>query len=89
MVEAGFETQLKKMSSECESASDISIKYYATDLPEKNSANLEDLMKLIQEFPSRLKKINEGKGVPIQAGLVLLSSPTIIIIIVVNFISDR
>ncbi|XP_068683033.1 uncharacterized protein [Montipora capricornis] len=66
VVHAGLETQLKKLSSECDSASDLSIEYYATDLPEKNPTNLEDLVKLIQEFPSRLKKINEGKGVPIQ-----------------------
>ena len=89
MVKAGLETQLKKLLSECESASELSIEYYATDLPEKNPTNLEDFVKLIQEFPSRLEKINEGKGIPIQAGLVPLSSPTIIIIIVVNFISDR
>ena len=89
MVKAGLETELKKLSSKCESASELSIEYYTTDLPEKSPTNLEDLVKLIQEFPSRLKKINEGKGIPIQAGLVPLSSPTIIIIIVVNFISDR
>ena len=82
VVHAGLETQLKKLSSECDSASHLSIEYYATDLPEKNPTNLEDLVKLIQEFPSRLKKINEGKGVPIQVGLVPLSSPPIIILLV-------
>ena len=82
MINPGLEAQLKKLSSECNSASDLSIEYYATDLPDKNPTNLEDLVKLIQQFPSRLKKINEGKGVPIQAGLVPLSSPPIIILFV-------
>lgn len=61
-----MEVQLKKLSSECDNASDLTIEYYATDMPDKNPTNLEDLVKLIQEFPSRLKKINKGEGVPIQ-----------------------
>jgi len=65
-INAGLEFQLKKLSSECDNASDLNIEYYATDMPDKNPTNLEDLVKLIQEFPSRLAKINEGQGVPIQ-----------------------
>ena len=61
-----LETELKKLTSDCSNASDLSIEYYATDLPDKNPTNLDDLVKLIQEFPSRLEKINDGQGVPIK-----------------------
>ena len=63
---AGLETQLKKLTSDGDKESDLSIEYYATDLPDKNPTNVEDLVKLIQEFPSRLKTINNGLGVPIK-----------------------
>ena len=67
-IGVGLEAQLKKLSSECKNASDLCIEYYATDLPDKNPTNLEDLIKLIKEFPSRLGKINQGQGVPIKVG---------------------
>ena len=63
---AGLEAQLKKLTSDGDKESDLSIEYYATDLPDKNPTNVEDLVKLIQEFPSRLKTINNGLGVPIK-----------------------
>ena len=66
---AGLEAQLNKLTSDCEKASDLSIEYYATDLPDKNPTNLEDLVKLIQEFPSRLRTINDGLGVPIKVNV--------------------
>ena len=65
-VIAGLETQLKKVTSDGDKESDLSIEYYATDLPDKNPTNVEDLVKLIQEFPSRLRTINNGRGVPIK-----------------------
>ena len=65
-VTAGLETQLKKLTSDGDKESDLSIEYYATDLPDRNPTNVEDLVKLIQEFPSRLKTINNGLGVPIK-----------------------
>ena len=65
-VTAGLEAQLKKLTSDGDKESDLSIEYYATDLPDKNPTNVEDLVKLIQEFPSRLKTINNGLGVPIK-----------------------
>ena len=73
-INAGLEGQLKKLSSECDNASDLNIDYYATDMPDKNPTNLKDLVKLIQEFPSRLAKINEGQGVPIQVFEYLFNS---------------
>ena len=65
-VTAGLEAQLNELTSSCDKESDLSIEYYATDLPDKNPTNLEDLVKLIQEFPSRLRTINNGRGVPIK-----------------------
>ena len=65
-VTAGLEAQLNELTSSCDKESDLSIEYYATDLPDKNPTNVEDLVKLIQEFPSRLRTINNGRGVPIK-----------------------
>ena len=65
-VTAGLEAQLKKLTSDGDKESGLSIEYYATDLPDKNPTNVKDLVKLIQEFPSRLKTINDGLGVPIE-----------------------
>ena len=61
-VSAGLEAYINELKSSC----DLSIEYYATDVPDKNPTNVEDLVKLIQEFPSRLRTINNGKGVPIK-----------------------
>ncbi|KAL9985830.1 hypothetical protein ACROYT_G008278 [Oculina patagonica] len=65
-VDAGLKASLDKLSSECSDVSDISIKYYATDLPDKLPTTLEGLVTLIETFPSRLKKINDGRGIPMQ-----------------------
>ena len=43
-VIAGLETQLKKVTSDGDKESDLSIEYYATDLPDKNPTNVEDLV---------------------------------------------
>ena len=66
VVDAGLKASLNKLSSECSDVSDIAIKYYATDLPDKLPTTLEGLVSLIEEFPSRLKSINDGKGIPMQ-----------------------
>ena len=65
-VTGGLEAQFKKLTSDGDKEGDLTIDYYATDLPDKNPTNVEDLVKLIQEFPSRLKTINNGLGVPIK-----------------------
>ena len=69
VVTAGLEAELNKLTSDCDKANDLSIEYYATDLPDKNPTNVEDLVKLIQEFPSRLRTINDGLGVPIKVNV--------------------
>ena len=63
---AGLEAHINELTSNCDKESGLSIEYYATDLPDKNPTNVEDLVKLIQEFPSRLRTINNGRGVPIK-----------------------
>ena len=73
-VDVGLKASLNKLSAECNDVSDISIKYYATDLPGKLPTTLEGLVSLIEEFPSRLKGINDGKGIPMQ---VRFSSATV------------
>ena len=69
IVTAGLEAQLNKLASDGDKANDLSIEYYATDLPDKNPTNVDDLVKFIQEFPSRLRTINDGLGVPIKVNV--------------------
>ena len=64
-VNAGLKASLDKLSAECNDVSDIAIKYYATDLPDKLPTTVEDLVLLIEKFPSRLKNLNDGKEIPI------------------------
>ena len=64
-VNAGLKASLDKLSAECNDIADIAIKYYATDLPDKLPTTMEDLVLLIEKFPSRLKNLNDGKGIPI------------------------
>ncbi|XP_074611613.1 uncharacterized protein LOC141866092 isoform X4 [Acropora palmata] len=73
-VDVSLKAQLQKLTTECSALSDISIKYYSTDLPSKAPTNLNELVKLIEGFPSRLEKINEGKGIPLQFELQPIST---------------
>ena len=66
VVNAGLKASLDKLSAECSDVSDIAIKYYATDLPDKLPTTMEDLVSVIENFPSRLKKFNDGKGIPMK-----------------------
>ncbi|RMX52156.1 hypothetical protein pdam_00024831, partial [Pocillopora damicornis] len=73
-VNAGLKASLDKLSAECNDVSDIAIKYYATDSPDKLPTTVEDLVLLIEKFPSRLKNLNDGKGIPISFELVPIKS---------------
>ncbi|KAL9985836.1 hypothetical protein ACROYT_G008285 [Oculina patagonica] len=73
-ADIGLRAELKKLTSTCKDTADISIKYYATDLPDKLPTTLNDLVKLIEEFPSRLKNINDGKGIPLQFELLPINA---------------
>ena len=66
LADVGLKDQLHKLSSECTDASDFEISYYATDQPDKLPTNLDDLIKLIETSPQRMKDINEGRGVAIK-----------------------
>lgn len=66
VVDAGLKAQLNMLSTECNDLSDMTIEYYATDLPDKLPTTLAGLVKLIEDFPSRLKNINDGDGIPVQ-----------------------
>ena len=61
-----LDAQLKKLTEECSALSEMSIKYYSTDLPPKAPTDLEELVELIKGFPSRLEKLKEGKGIPLE-----------------------
>ena len=65
-VNAGLKASLNKLSAECNDILDIAINYYATDLPDKLPTTMEDLVSVIENFPSRLKKLNAGKGIPMK-----------------------
>ena len=65
-VNAGLKASLDKLSAECNDILDIAINYYATDLPDKLPTTMEDLVSVIENFPSRLKKLNAGKGIPMK-----------------------
>ena len=56
---------MNSLTSDCNSASDLQVDYYDTGLPDKLPTDLGELTRMIEEFPSRLKDINDGKGVPI------------------------
>ena len=65
-ADVGLKAALHKLSTECSNVSDISIRYYATDLPDQLPTTMDGLVSLIEDFPSRLKDINDGKGIPMQ-----------------------
>lgn len=67
-ADVGLKAALHKLSTECSNVSDISIRYYATDVPNQLPTTIDELMSLIENFPSRLESINDGKGVPMQVG---------------------
>ena len=72
VVSAGLKAELNNLTSECNSSSDLQVDYYATILPDKLPIDISELNKAIEEFPSRMKDINNGKGVPITVIIVHL-----------------
>lgn len=61
-----LEAQLDKLFTALGYLPDISIRIYDTTLPQNRSTTVKDAKRLIEEFPSRLKAINKGQGIPIQ-----------------------
>ena len=74
-MSVGLKAELNKLTTECESGSDLEVDYYSTGLPNKLPITIEGLTKLIEEFPSRMKDINERKGVPITVILLVFHLP--------------
>ncbi|PFX21654.1 putative protein PHLOEM PROTEIN 2-LIKE A3 [Stylophora pistillata] len=84
-VHLGLKAALDKLSRDCNDVSDISIKYYATDLPDQLPTTMEGLVSLIEDFPSQLKSINNSKGVPMQAPVATIKLPSGVPLTIVLF----
>lgn len=73
-VNVGLKAELQKLSSECAKGSDLEVNYYSTGLPDKLPINIEGLTELIENFPSRIKDINDGKGIPVTVRILFVFS---------------
>lgn len=67
---------MKNLASTCSNLSVIAIKYYATELPAEVDTSLEGLVKLFEEFPSRLVK-SDPEGFPLKVTLILNTRATL------------
>lgn len=56
---------MERLSNECSRGSDLQVNYYSTGFPDKLPINIEELTKLIENFPESMKNINGGKGIPV------------------------
>ena len=72
-VNVGLKAELQKLSTECAKGSDLEVNYYSTGLPDKLPINIEGLTDLIENFPSRMKDINAGKGIPVTVRILFVS----------------
>ena len=70
----GLKAELQKLSTECAKGSDLEVNYYSTGLPDKLPINIEGLTELIENFPSRMKDINAGKGIPVTVRILFVFS---------------
>ena len=72
-VNVGLKAELQKLSTECANGLDLEVNYYSTGLPDKLPINIEGLTELIENFPSRMKDINGGKGIPVTVRILFVS----------------
>ena len=72
-VNVGLKAELQKLSTECAKETDLEVNYYSTGLPDKLPINIEELTELIENFPSSMKDINAGKGVPVTVRILFVS----------------
>lgn len=70
----GLKAALEKLSTECAKGSDLEVNCYSTGLPDKLPIDIEGLTKLIEDFPSRMKNINDGKGIPVTVRIFFICS---------------
>ena len=73
-VNVGLKAELRKLSTECAKGSELEVKFYSTGLPGKLPTNIEELTKEIENFPSTMKEINKGKGIPVQVRILFVST---------------
>ena len=73
-VDVGLKAELQKLSNECANGSKLELKFYSTGLPVKLPTNIEELTKEIENFPSRMKEVNKGKGIPVQVRILFVST---------------
>ena len=74
IANVGLKAELQKLSTESAKGSDLQVNYYSTGLPDKLPINIEGLTELIENFPSRMKEINDGKGIPVTVRILFVSS---------------
>ena len=78
----GLKAELHKLTRECESVSDLQVDYYSTGLPDKLPVEIEELIGLIEAFPSRMVNINDGKGVPMTVRVLCLSVSVLVLVLI-------
>lgn len=70
----GFKSQLQRLAADSCDESKIELQYSATGCPDKSPTTVDQLLKLIEDFPATLQNINEGKGVPMEVAICLFLS---------------
>lgn len=58
--------QIEKLFTALADSTDISVRYYDTTFTGNHPTSINDTKRLIEEFPLRLKVINNGQGIPIR-----------------------
>lgn len=61
-----LKVQLEKLFTALADLPDLSVRYYDTTFTGNNPTSIQDTKRLIEEFPLRLKGINNGQGIPIR-----------------------
>ena len=58
--------QMEKLFTALADSTDLSVRYYDTTFTGNHPTSIQDTKRLIEEFPLRLKDINNGQGIPIR-----------------------
>ncbi|GFY54204.1 MACPF domain-containing protein [Trichonephila inaurata madagascariensis] len=70
--EGEIKAKLEKLQQEAQDSASMEINYYATVPIEGVSYTTDGLIKLVEEFPNHVKKINNGLGNPLRMEMVPL-----------------
>lgn len=71
---ANVEGKLELLRQNAQDSSSMEINYYASVPIENVSYDIDGLLKLVEEFPEHVKKVNNGMGNPLRMELYPLSS---------------